>query len=629
MKFLYYFLLSLVGFASGAAQSATLYTQLRSINRCWGEQKDISALRLDRILHSTYSDQQLIQLHLQLVETTLRNRSTNGLSPAQKIARFNNLNSLHTYWQTNTYPFNNKTVKRNPVFIDDYNTFCAVGYLMKTSGHESLARTIAATQNLFYLRDIRVEGLNEWVKASGLTPDELAWIQPGYVVHKLARPLGKGVNGPVYAMAGDSITRKLYVGGSFTLADSTVISNNIVEIHYDEYDIYNNTFKTMGDGLNGPVYALLGDGDEVYAGGKFYQSGTIPVNNIAKWNGLQWNGLGQLNGTVYALCKYNDTLYAGGEFAFLYNCQTFLNIAYWDGTIWKPVCNSINGTVKALTVHENKLIVGGTFTAVKLGVDSILTNHLFAFNGQTISSLGHGVSANVRALESIDGDLFAGGDIQMDSTDTSYFGIDRYNAQNGWTINYIKDILRNYSSIIINVNSMSNHYVGGKLGAGGMGAYRGSTHTGYFQDNRLNAFATINHEGEVFSILSLGRKVFLGGQFSSVIQRMDLFGDFPTPASNLAIWDPQYNAVNNISARTNHISIYPNPSNGGTTIGSNLSISVLRVYDMSGKLIWENRLEKGTTKFEVRRDIFPAGGLYHIAIETTNGIVQNQKLLVE
>lgn len=628
MRYFYYTLFSLIVFVCRANQSPTLFRQLQSINACWGEQKDIKALPIYQSQGTTYSDKQLIQLHLQLVENTLRKRSTGGLSEAQKTARLNNLNNLHAYWQTNTYPINNKTMKRNPVFIDDYHTFCAVGYLMKTSGHEKLARRIAATQNLSYLRDIRIQGLAQWVMASGLTLDELAWIQPGYLAPNYSRSLGKGVNGPVYALAGDAAGKKLFVAGNFTQADGSIACNNIVSVTYNENDIFTNTFSTMGDGLNGPVYTLFKDGNDLYAGGSFNHSGTTTVYNISKWDGEKWNALGQLNGTVYAICKYNNMLFAGGDFAFMYNCQTFVNIAYWNGTMWKPVCNAINGIVKALTVYDNKIIAGGTFTAVKSGVDSFTTNHLLAFDGQTISTIGNGVSANVRSLESASGKLYAGGDLKQHETDTNYFGIKWYDHFWGWQGDYLNQIYHyGIGGSITNVNSISNHYIAGKLSGGAM--YR-SVNTGYYDeydDLSLKPFASTN--GEVFAILSLGKRVFHGGSFSAVYSGLSTGGSWSYPAGNIAVWDPDYVGINTVQPGTNRFTLYPNPTISNTTIESCNMIRKIHVYDCSGKLVWENAQEKGFTEYTLERNVFPSDGLYLITLETTDGIIQHQKLLVE
>lgn len=627
MKYIYSVLLLALTLFVKANHTPTVFNKLNGINACWSEQTDIRPLPIYGAAVKTYSDQQLIQLHLQLVETILRNRNTDGLSEAQKIARNNNLDHLRQYWQINTYPINNKTVKRNPVFIDDYNTFCAVGYLIKTSGHEPLARKIAATNNLAYLRDMRITELNQWVNNCGLTLDELAWIQPGYMAQNTSRSLGKGVNGPVYALIGDSLGKKIYAAGNFTEADGSINCNHIVEINYDEYDIFNNTFNAMGDGLNGKVYALCKDGNDIYAGGHFDHSGTIAVSNIAKWNGTNWQGLGELNGSIYCITKYNNQLYAGGVFDFTFNGQTHHNIAYWDGSNWKPVC-MINDTVKALTVYKNRLIVGGAFTSV----DAAPINHVFAYDGISITSLEYGVTATVRALESTGGRLYAGGDLKTNATDTNYFGIKWYDDSWGWEGDYVNDIYHGTQGgkYITHVNTISNHYVGGKLVGGGMYV---SYNTAYYNDidvknNYLTSFASINFDGEIFTILSLGKKVFFGGEFSTILSGIQGGSDWSHPANNLAVWDPGFVGLNDISSNK-HFKLSPNPTAGTTLIGSTSSIKNIHVYDINGKLIWANTPEKGITEFSLERVIFPSTGLYLVMLQTSNGEIQNQKLLVE
>ncbi|MEQ1768086.1 MAG: hypothetical protein ABL859_11700, partial [Methylotenera sp.] len=78
------------------------------------------------------------------------------------------------------FPLNTLHTNRQPYFIDDNNNYCAVGYLMKKSGADNIAKDIQATQNYSYLKDIKNPKLMNWVKQSGLSLDELALIQPGY-----------------------------------------------------------------------------------------------------------------------------------------------------------------------------------------------------------------------------------------------------------------------------------------------------------------------------------------------------------------------------------------------------------------------------------------------------------------
>jgi hypothetical protein len=623
MKFILTSIFCVVVLCSKASQSSNIFQQLNAINTCWSEQTNIPTLPFYGIRTVTFSDQQFIQLHLQLVESILRGRPTSQLTKAQQATRSQNLDNLHQYWLTNTYPINNKTANRNPVFIDDYNTFCAVGYLIKTSGREDLARKIAATNNLSYIRDMRLDELNQWVEQSGLTLDELAWIQPGYLAKNYSRSLGKGVNGYVYALAGDDSKKILYAAGNFTEADNSVACNNIVSINYDESDIFHNTFNTLGDGLNGTIRALFLDGNDLYAGGHFDHSGTSAVGNIAKWNGNSWEAMGQLNGTVYSIMKYNNHIYAGGQFLFNKDSTTYQNIAYWDGVNWNPICYSMDGVVNALTVYRNNLMVGGAFTMV----DTFMVNYLFSYNDTTIQQFMPGVTAQVRALDGSAGILVAGGDLHRDSTDTSLFGIQVF-YPDIFPSTLFNDFTDNLNELtpIRKVNTLSKSYFGGKVNPF-KGLY-GSWNTGQV-NNEIQPFASVDPNGEVFAILALGKKVFWGGQFNAVHSGINSGGSWSYPASNLAVWDPDYVGLNTINDKEAFFSIVPNPIQNYSTIQSSSPIQSIKMMDITGRIIYETKPGLIQKEFRVERNVFPTSGIYFVNIQTDNGTAQNQKLLVE
>ncbi len=161
------------------AQKSSTYDQLVSVNTQWKNQPDASAALYKQVA-VPLPEQQLIQLHLQETEKLLRSRKPVGLSPLQMQNRMKNLDVLHEYWQVGLFPINSNHENRQPYFIDDHNTYCAVGYLMKMSGADAMAKAIHHTQNFNYLVDIHYPDLMNWVAHSGLTLDELALIQPSY-----------------------------------------------------------------------------------------------------------------------------------------------------------------------------------------------------------------------------------------------------------------------------------------------------------------------------------------------------------------------------------------------------------------------------------------------------------------
>ncbi len=162
-----------------AQNKQTVYEQLVSINKQWKNIQDIDPT-LKQTIAKELPEQQLIQFHLQQVELLLRKRNTTNLSAIQKKQRTQNLNQLHNYLEEGVFPINDAHINRQPYFIDKYNTYCAVGYLMKMSGADKMAKEIHETQNYSYLLDIKHSQLTNWVTNSGFTLDELALIQPAY-----------------------------------------------------------------------------------------------------------------------------------------------------------------------------------------------------------------------------------------------------------------------------------------------------------------------------------------------------------------------------------------------------------------------------------------------------------------
>lgn len=106
----------------------------------------------------------------------------------------------------------------------------------------------------------------------------------------------------------------LYVGGCFSYFFNWPSSKS--------YDTVNNIamfdgkqWNKVGTGINGIVYALATYKNLIIAAGSFDSTGRIPANNIAAWDGTKWEALGDFNGPVYALAVYDSNLYAGGNFS--------------------------------------------------------------------------------------------------------------------------------------------------------------------------------------------------------------------------------------------------------------------------------------------------------------------------
>ncbi|RPI31767.1 MAG: hypothetical protein EHM70_10730 [Chloroflexota bacterium] len=96
----------------------------------------------------------------------------------------------------------------------------------------------------------------------------------------------------------------LYAGGTGNSTNITM------------WDPYQRNWSTPGSGLDGDVYALVADENgDIYAGGRFDNSGTTPVQAIARYNGASWSPLGQgVNFSVRALTLHDNQLNVGGSF---------------------------------------------------------------------------------------------------------------------------------------------------------------------------------------------------------------------------------------------------------------------------------------------------------------------------
>jgi hypothetical protein len=352
MKYLITFCLLLLGFTSRS--ETPTFDKLVEVNKWWKDQQDINIHALPGYQHLTETG--WIKLHLALVEQTLRKRTVPGLTKQQYQHRLNALDDLHEYWLAGKFPQNENYSYRTPIFIDNHNTFCAVGYLVKASGNEATSRMIASKTNLAYVREMNYPELDQWAADYGFTKEELAWIQPGYPPVEQAAKVGNGVDGEVSELFADDADQKLYVGGSFVNADGSIVANNIAYVT-EQNNVY--TWHKMGSGVNGPVYAIAKFDNKIYVAGNFTEAGDQSVTNVAYWDGSSWHGAGCTYGTIYDLIVYKNELYACGDFD-VCAALSDVNFAKWDGTYWQQMPD-LYGRVNTMEVMGDDLVLGGAF----------------------------------------------------------------------------------------------------------------------------------------------------------------------------------------------------------------------------------------------------------------------------
>jgi len=122
-----------------------------------------------------------IQAHLAQVERELLAADVSHFSPQQRANRLHHIAVLRQYRERGVFPHNHVSSERTPVFIDEHDTHCAVGYLLAQSGHGELARRISNERNLARVPELADEPeLVAWLEKAGLSVAEAARIQPWY-----------------------------------------------------------------------------------------------------------------------------------------------------------------------------------------------------------------------------------------------------------------------------------------------------------------------------------------------------------------------------------------------------------------------------------------------------------------
>ncbi len=176
--------LFLLLFALQGATHATpqnLYEQLCEVNQEWHTNRAIAEQFGYLNMPVIKDEQDLLVFHIQALEQIFSSRPTAHLAYPLQQARAKQLQTLRAYYQRRDCPRNYYLPYRNPVFIDHEGRYCAVGYLMLKSGKKAFCEAVQKNSNFIYIRAIESKEFHDWQKESGLTIDELAWIQPGYM----------------------------------------------------------------------------------------------------------------------------------------------------------------------------------------------------------------------------------------------------------------------------------------------------------------------------------------------------------------------------------------------------------------------------------------------------------------
>ncbi len=246
--------------------------------------------------------------------------------------------------------------------------------------------------------------------------------------------LSPGSNGPILdmAMASDG---KLFVAGDFSEIGG-IAANNIA--FYD-----GENWNSLDTGTNGPISKITFDksGSILYAGGIFSMAGETMVNNIARWENESWQGLTDSNTDVTGTnneiraIAFDDenNLYIGGNFDMAGGIRAN-RIAKWDGTNWDSLGDGTSGFVQAIVLNDGFVYAGGNF--VNAGNKTVRRIARFHMQSQTWETLGNGVSGNVNDMAWHNGQLYVTGTFttasDIDIEHKVVNNVARWNSTLGW-----------------------------------------------------------------------------------------------------------------------------------------------------------------------------------------------------
>jgi N-acetylneuraminic acid mutarotase len=337
-----------------------------------------------------------------------------------------------------------------------------------------------------------------------------------------------GVNSVVNALA--VVGNEVFVGGSFTSAGG-VSARRVAR-----FNTQTNTWSTLGtgssNGVSGEVRALAVVGNEVFVGGFFTEAGGVSANYVARFNTQTntWSSLGTgssngVSGSVSALAVVGNEVVVGGFFSSAggvsanyvarFNTQTNTWSSLGTGS-----SNGVNGFVNALAVVGNEVVVGGEFTSA----GGVSANRVARFNTQTNtwSSLGtgssNGVNSVVNALAVVGNEVVVGG-IFTSAGGVSANRVARFNTQtNTWST------LGTGSSNGVNNRVNALAVVGNEVVVGGNFTFAGgviANNVARFntQTNTWSSLGTGSSNGVsgggVRALAVVGNEVVVGGLFTS------------------------------------------------------------------------------------------------------------------
>ncbi len=171
-----------------------------------------------------------------------------------------------------------------------------------------------------------------------------------------------------------------------------------------------------GASISGSVLAMInfdpdGAGPRpslLIAGGTALVIPGYEPQKLIAFDGQYWRPLetGAATGSIIALTVFNNQLVVAGDFSTVGGIAAS-DVASWNGTTWSALSSGLGtGTANAVVVHSGQLYMGGSYST------GTTESGIARWNGSTWTTVGAGMtggSRQVNALLSFNGVLYAGG----------------------------------------------------------------------------------------------------------------------------------------------------------------------------------------------------------------------------
>src|SRR5687767_11491679 len=159
----------------------------------------------------------------------------------------------------------------------------------------------------------------------------------------------------------------VYVAGFFSMAGGVNATNVARWDGQDWHAMGPGIGRAEGSLLLSYVYSLATDGTHIYAGGQFTNSGAFATtSSVVRWDGTNWQSVGNLRGLPGYLGFTNGFLYAGGLLVVPGDTNTCA-VARWDGSSWNTLGSVVRGSLAGgfnFRFEGSEVHAFGTFTNI-------------------------------------------------------------------------------------------------------------------------------------------------------------------------------------------------------------------------------------------------------------------------